>query len=138
MTTPGDTMSDPPTEAELTRYAVGDCTEEEARAIEARLKGHPEARAWLERVRADAAWLARVRPAALQHPSDESPATETRADAEDDATEREMLPASSTLAIAGYRITRELKRGGQAVVYQAIQLSTKRKVAIKVPFVNGG
>ncbi len=35
-------------------------------------------------------------------------------------------------SIAGYAITRELNRGGQGVVYQAIQLSTKRKVAIKV------
>jgi serine/threonine protein kinase len=35
-------------------------------------------------------------------------------------------------AIPGYEIIRELKSGGQGVVYQAIQQSTKRKVAIKV------
>jgi tetratricopeptide (TPR) repeat protein/predicted Ser/Thr protein kinase len=32
----------------------------------------------------------------------------------------------------GYDVVRELHRGGQGVVYQAIQKSTKRKVAIKV------
>lgn len=32
----------------------------------------------------------------------------------------------------GYRITKEIHRGGQGVVYQAVQTATKRKVAIKV------
>jgi len=35
-------------------------------------------------------------------------------------------------SFAGYQIVKELHRGGQGVVYQAIQKSTKRKVAIKV------
>ena len=34
--------------------------------------------------------------------------------------------------IEGYDVLREVKHGGQGVVYQAIQRSTKRKVAIKV------
>ncbi|MEM7316018.1 MAG: hypothetical protein AAF497_23015, partial [Planctomycetota bacterium] len=35
-------------------------------------------------------------------------------------------------AIPGYRLLKELHRGGQGVIYQAIQESTKRKVAVKV------
>ncbi len=40
--------------------------------------------------------------------------------------------AVSHIQIPGYEIVRELHRGGQGVVYQAIQKDTKRKVAIKI------
>ncbi len=43
---------------------------------------------------------------------------------------RAELPPSD--AIPGYRILKELHWGGQGVVYQAVQESTKRKVALKV------
>jgi serine/threonine protein kinase len=41
-----------------------------------------------------------------------------------------VLPPSDTFP--GYELLRELHRGGQGVVYQAIQKTTRRKVAIKV------
>ena len=43
-------------------------------------------------------------------------------------------PASPSplLSIPGYKVVREIGRGGQAAVYEAIQLSTSRKVAVKV------
>ncbi|MBP7935848.1 MAG: serine/threonine protein kinase [Phycisphaerae bacterium] len=41
-------------------------------------------------------------------------------------------PVSPPDSLPGYTILHELHRGGQGVVYEAIQLSTKRKVAVKV------
>ncbi len=41
-------------------------------------------------------------------------------------------PGPEPPLIPGYRLLAEIHRGGQGVVYQAIQLSTQRKVAIKV------
>jgi tetratricopeptide (TPR) repeat protein len=41
-------------------------------------------------------------------------------------------PGVRSPVIPGYRDFREIKRGGQGVVYQATQLSTKRTVAVKV------
>lgn len=40
--------------------------------------------------------------------------------------------AAATGAIPGYELVAELSRGGQGIVYQAIQLSTRRMVAVKV------
>ncbi len=38
----------------------------------------------------------------------------------------------SPVSIEGYEMVRELHRGGQGVVYEALQRSTKRKVAVKI------
>ncbi len=50
------------------------------------------------------------------------------------AETRALSPSSGPPpdSFAGYEIVREIHRGGQGVVYQAIQKTTKRKVAIKV------
>ncbi|MCH8146654.1 MAG: serine/threonine protein kinase [Planctomycetes bacterium] len=45
---------------------------------------------------------------------------------------RDGFSTLSTDSFAGYDLVREIHRGGQGVVYQAIQHSTNRKVAIKV------
>jgi len=46
--------------------------------------------------------------------------------------ETEAVEPPGRIAVPGYDIVRELHRGGQGVVYQAVQRSTKRAVAIKV------
>ncbi len=55
-------------------------------------------------------------------PNDDAPA----------ATDRPARAAGSLPQFPGYRTIRKLDHGGQGVVYQALQQSTKRKVAIKI------
>ena len=48
------------------------------------------------------------------------------------AASEETSVLSPPMQIEGYDFVRELGRGGQAVVYEAIQKATKRKVAVKI------
>jgi tetratricopeptide (TPR) repeat protein len=67
-----------------------------------------------------------ARRAALEVRPESAP---TEATPDDSATIRLDVPSD---AIPGYELLREIHRGGQGVVYQAMQKSTNRKVAIKV------
>lgn len=48
------------------------------------------------------------------------------------APDAELFSVPAPDSFTGYKIIREIHRGGQGVVFQALQIATKRKVAIKV------
>ena len=98
-----------------------------AEADAARIRGHVEQCArcahWVAEAKANEAILDSVRELPDAQAGGQDGASPARGDGA-----LPLLPR----AIEGYEIIRELHRGGQGVVYQAVQKSTKRKVAIKV------
>jgi len=108
---------------------VADCQRRRAAgevvADEALIAAHPELMPALSNELRKLAFVQRAAARAAQ--------TETAAAALPGSVEildaRDEMPPD---LIPGYRLIREVHRGGQGVVYQAIQASTQRKVAIKV------
>ena len=68
----------------------------------------------------------------MQPPASSADANLAEDNAETKEHQERSGPKPTGPQIEGYKIVRELSRGGQGVVYQALQRSTKRKVAIKI------
>ncbi len=85
-----------------------------------------ELNAFLQEACRDSAHQLRVREALAAEAKTKSVAADSNSD------EPSVEPNRAAPVITGYEIINEIHRGGQGVVYQAVQQKTKRKVAIKV------
>jgi len=127
-------MSDCLSHTEIERYHAGKLPTERVTAFEAHVSECPRcAERAAAHLHADDRLLDDLKgiaPDSLEAaPSRGGPAP---ADSADGVNLDSYFKSAPPLEIKGYRILRELHRGGQGVVYQAIQEATKRKVAIKV------
>lgn len=119
-----------PSEEALARYASGACDATETAEIEAHISECEACRSWLQRERDAAHWLGSVRQAVGTHALQGVAASPGRAPA-GTALDAQELPAYVP-EIPDCEIIRLVKRGGQGVVYEALQRSTKRHVAVKL------
>jgi serine/threonine protein kinase/Flp pilus assembly protein TadD len=115
-----------PTDTQLVSYHAGELRERDAEGITEHLRGCAEcARRDEALVARHEGWVSRIREAGA--PRNIKEPTHNR---ETLRTDPPRPPAAGV--IAGYELVRELGRGGQGIVYLAIQRSTKRPVSLKV------
>ncbi|MEP0843595.1 MAG: serine/threonine protein kinase [Phycisphaerae bacterium] len=117
--------------AQLDELAGGRVPAEQAGALRQHLDGCPDCRERLEECRRNLDYFNDVaealRAQSLAGPRGPAGGSALAAGgpvASDARTDAERVP--------GYRIIREIHRGGQGVVYEAVQLSTRRTVALKM------
>ncbi|UCF33390.1 MAG: protein kinase [Phycisphaerales bacterium] len=124
-----------PSEEDLARYAAGAAAPEDAAAIAAHARQCAPCARWLADDRANESVIPLVKGALARggRPLAAGLHTGSSADAARQLAPR-VPPRSdaSSDSIPGYTIVRELSHGGQGVVYEATQESTRRTVAIKV------
>ncbi|MCC6677013.1 MAG: protein kinase [Phycisphaerales bacterium] len=100
----------------LEAFAAGGCTDE---SVAAHVGACPACSAAVARAREINTFLADVRPVlAGQHASEPAP--------------RLLRESIKPNLVSGYQILEEIHRGGQGVVYRALQVQTQRIVAIKM------
>lgn len=110
-------------EERLAGFVSGTLPEDESKAIRAHIAGCKRCAAWVQDAKANEEILGSVLVAMAERSAEP---------VEEALLPEDAVPDAHSVHIAGFKILRELHRGGQGVVYQAIQESTRRKVAVKV------
>jgi len=121
-------------QGELEGYTAGKLSPADRERIEQHIAACQSCADRYRRLRSDDAWLEGVRKVIKPEPGDPGdggePASANVAETQSaSGVETEIF---HTPTIPGYELVKEAHCGGQGVVYQAIQKSTKRRVAIKV------
>jgi serine/threonine protein kinase len=124
-----------PSEQQIRDLAAGTIEDAEASLLRDHIQDCAECRQALEEWEADLAFVPVVRQALVGSRPGEL--TMETCSLDPSSLMREYLRGPSTgsetaISIPGYDIVREIHRGGQGIVYEAVQLATRRTVAVKV------
>lgn len=126
----------------IERYVAGNCSVQEQQTVESHVVLCTECRKLMQS--AESERTARGQPgSADSYQSNADEVSRTILRHEDEPNRRptagsvtsdktQVSDTAKDLTFEGYQIVRELPRGGQAIVYEAIQKATKMKVALKV------
>src|SRR5262245_19451384 len=121
-------MTDCPPMKDLEGLAAGTLSPDQASIISSHVGGCGECREALEDCRANLAYLAGARHVLVQSVDANGEVTRELTSSSVEVDSKSHAPIRPQ--ISGYTVVRELHRGGQGIVYESIQESTKRKVAI--------
>ncbi|TWT46227.1 Serine/threonine-protein kinase PknB [Phycisphaerae bacterium RAS1] len=113
-----------PADDQLERFFVGEATAEELARIQRHLESCPRCRSWIDEAREDEAVLVDLRRVETGPPQQGS--SSAAAGLGCDAIKPDVCD------IPGYTVERTLGEGGMGVVYEALQLRTQRRVALKL------